>query len=265
MRVIVADNDEAPSARPLVEAAKSDLGLDIDYLHAPARNISLARNACLDHASADWIAFMDDDEIAPPDWVSGLINSAHSHKADAVFAPALAVYPDDAPDWIIAGGYHSNIPVAQRTKVTTGHTCNALLRWGDVPWRELRFDIARGRSGGEDTAYFLTVAARHANMIAVETPAVFEDVDPARLTYRWIAQRKFRSGQSHAASATTPGARLTLAITASAKAAYCALRAATCAFHPHRRRFWTLRCTLHAGVVAGCAALPQSAIYGGTS
>ncbi|TIX15341.1 MAG: glycosyltransferase, partial [Mesorhizobium sp.] len=46
--VVVADNDDQPSAQALVKALAQELKLPIRYRHAPARNISIARNACLD-------------------------------------------------------------------------------------------------------------------------------------------------------------------------------------------------------------------------
>src|SRR5271166_4395888 len=60
-RVIVADNDVGQSARASVEAVAAECNLHVDYIHAPARNISVARNACLDFAKGDSIAFIDDD------------------------------------------------------------------------------------------------------------------------------------------------------------------------------------------------------------
>ena len=63
LRVIVADNDDIPSARETVMRAFADLGLEGVYLHAPARNISIARNACLNAARATLVAFIDDDEV----------------------------------------------------------------------------------------------------------------------------------------------------------------------------------------------------------
>src|SRR4051794_4289515 len=54
LRVIVADNDETPSAEAVVRAAAEAYGLDLVYVHAPSRNISLARNACLEAASGDF-------------------------------------------------------------------------------------------------------------------------------------------------------------------------------------------------------------------
>ena len=61
VRVIVADNDDQPSARETVESAFAAFRLDGRYIHAPARNISVARNACLDAAQAPLVAFIDDD------------------------------------------------------------------------------------------------------------------------------------------------------------------------------------------------------------
>jgi succinoglycan biosynthesis protein ExoM len=65
LRVVVADNDETPSAQDLITGLANRYPHPLHYLHAPARNISIARNACLDHATADWVAFIDDDETAP--------------------------------------------------------------------------------------------------------------------------------------------------------------------------------------------------------
>src|SRR3954471_20358160 len=76
LRVIVADNDETPSAEPVVRGAADAQGLDLTYVHAPARNISRARNACLEAATADWFAFIDDDETASPGWLSALLAEA---------------------------------------------------------------------------------------------------------------------------------------------------------------------------------------------
>jgi succinoglycan biosynthesis protein ExoM len=74
--VIVADNDETPSVREMVQRARSELGLGCLYVHAPARNIAIVRNACLDAANAPLIAFIDDDEIATECWLTKLVASS---------------------------------------------------------------------------------------------------------------------------------------------------------------------------------------------
>ena len=74
LRVIVADNDQTDAARSFVEAAGRDAGLDLLYVHAPARNISIARNACLDAVEAPLTAFLDDDLVASPTWLSAILS-----------------------------------------------------------------------------------------------------------------------------------------------------------------------------------------------
>ena len=262
VRVVVADNDETPSAEARVRAAEAALPGPLIYLHAPARNISIARNACLDAATADWIAFLDDDEVADPDWLAELHAKASETGADGLFGPALAEYGPDAPDWMQARDYHSNIPERRGGHVETGYTCNAFLRWAGTPWQNERFEIARGRSGGEDTEFFFRLGRLGAQFEICDTAIVREPVAKSRLSFSWLLGRKFRTGQSYAAAAVTPAARLKLALAALAKAGICGL--AALAFLParSRRNYWALRGVFHLGVCAGCLSLRQAEHYG---
>lgn len=262
MGVIVADNDTGPSAQELVGRIAAGFPLPITYVHAPERNISIARNACLDRATADWVAFLDDDETAPPGWIAALWQAAQSTGADAVFAPARAVYPVGAPEWIVAQDYHSNIPERRGGVVMTGHSCNAILRWAGTPWQALRFDLARGRSGGEDTAFFFAAARLGARFEATDVAEVFEPVVPGRLRFGWLARRKFRMGQSYASSENSRWGQVRLAVMALAKAGFCGVMTLVYVASPVKRNFWALRGCLHLGVVAGFLALPEPQTYG---
>lgn len=260
--VIVADNDTGPSARPLVERIAAEFPFPLTYLHAPERNISVARNACLDAATAEWVAFLDDDETAPPGWIAALWQAVQATGADAVFAPVRAVYPPGTPDWITGPDYHSNVPERRGGVVMTGHTCNALLRWVGTPWQGVRFDLGRGRSGGEDTAFFFALRRMGARFEATDGAQVFEPVTPGRLTFGWLAQRKFRMGQSYASSESSRLGQVRLALTALGKAGVCGVMALVFVGLPVKRNFWALRGCLHCGVVAGCLALPEPQAYG---
>jgi succinoglycan biosynthesis protein ExoM len=265
LRIVVADNDEVPTARPVVEEAAAEMAAPVLYRHAPARNISVARNAGLDAASergADWVAFLDDDETAQPDWLAELLCRAEETGADAVFGPSLAEYGPDAPPWMRRQDLHSNRPARRGGIVETGHTCNALLRWGDAPWREERFDRARGRTGGEDTEFFFRLFRNGARFEISESAIVRESVPASRLSFGWVLRRKYRSGCSYAAAARGAGGRSALAASAAAKALACGGGALAGAWSEDRRNFWLLRGALHVGVVAGCLALKQPQIYG---
>lgn len=263
LRIIVADNDETTSAATHVEAAERCMSVPVVYVHAPARNISIARNACLDIADGDWIAFIDDDEAAAPDWLARLRAYALDNRCDGVFGPAVATYGDDSPYWISAVDYHSNRPVSRFGEVQTGHTCNALLRWRGGPFDAERFRLDKGRSGGEDTEFFFRLWRNGARLGICEEALVFERVDPARLSFDWIRRRKFRAGQSYGRHArAAPLAQAGLAAAAFAKIASCAAMAGLTAWSETRRRYWMLRGVFHSGVLAAQFGVREEALYG---
>lgn len=261
IRVIVADNDDTPSARELVARAAGDLGLDVTYIHAPARNISIARNACLDAARADRAAFIDDDETASPGWLAALLRRAEETGADVVFGPVHAEYEPGAPVWMRRGRLHSSIPERRRGVVETGHTGNALLCLGGAKWRGERFDPALGRTGGEDTDFFYRLRRLGARFEIAEDAHVSEPVPVHRMRLGWLMRRRYRMGHSHAALAAGRG-RARLAVSAAAKTGFCAAAALASLRGADRRAAWALRMGLHAGVVAGCLSAPQPEIYG---
>src|SRR5690606_34286794 len=148
MRIIVIDNDTAPTARATVLGKAEEMRFPVAYFHAPGPNISLARNAGLDMADADLVAFIDDDCLAERRWLAALVARLETCDVDAVFGPSRAVFGATGPGWVGEQDHPSNGPGRRGGEVCTGHTCNALLRWRGTPWRRERFDLARGRSGG---------------------------------------------------------------------------------------------------------------------
>lgn len=261
VRVIVADNDDTPSAFAVVEAARRD-GLDIHYVHAPARNISVARNACLEAAKAPLLAFIDDDETADPLWLSELTAAmAASPDLAAVFGPVRAVYPSEAPRWAQEADLHSISPVVTRRGVDTGYTSNAMVRRSVVEgWR---FDVALGGSGGEDTDLFTRLYSTGARYGVAPAALVSEAVAPDRLNMRWLSRRAFRSGQTHARRFLgAPPTRLRAAALAAAKASACLLLTlARLGSSAGWRRAWVRAC-LHAGAASRLFGKREGRLYG---
>jgi succinoglycan biosynthesis protein ExoM len=259
LRIVVADNDDTPSSESRVRAAAARMRHPVTYLHAPARNISVARNACLAEARAEWIAFLDDDEVAAPDWIARLLQCAGA-GADVVFGPAVAQYPADAPHWITQNDFHSNRPVRRGDTVETGHTCNVLMRFAGTAVATARFDLSLGRSGGEDTDFFFRLHEQGLVFAICEDALVHEVVDPKRMRLRWLVERRFAEGQHY--SHSNPRARTALFAGSTGKAAYCGLRAAATFWNRPKAAFWGLRAVFHLGICAGCVAAPSRVAYG---
>ncbi|MCC0062925.1 MAG: glycosyltransferase family 2 protein [Defluviimonas sp.] len=263
LRVIVADNDTTASARDLVAGFDSP-ALPVLYIHAPERNISVARNACLDHASADLVAWIDDDETADPAWLLQLLATARQDRRDAVFGPAIARYPDGAPSHMVKGDFHSNRPVRRGGVVQTGHTCNALVDLRNPAFRALRFDLAKGRTGGEDTDYFHRLWALGASLGICETAEVYEEVAPARLRPGWIIRRSFNAGNVFGGMARRGAGAVrvvSLVGLAGLKAGYCFAVAALNVASPTKRLWWARRGVMHVGVAAGLMRVTPKAQY----
>ena len=261
MRVIVADNDDTPSARETVAEAFRVNGLDGVYLHAPARNISIARNACLEAADAELTAFIDDDEIAQPGWLSGLLAELERAKADVVFGKVIATYPADAPAWMPAADLHSTPAPFRNGQIDGGYTCNVLMRREAVG--ALRFDPAFGRSGGEDTTFFAALKRAGAMMGYTADAVVDEPVTAARSSLKWLTKRAYRSGQTYGLVRLGGGeSRLKVALVSLAKVMWCWGRAALTLWSPARWRKAAVRAYLHAGVMAAAMGRAPLELYG---
>jgi succinoglycan biosynthesis protein ExoM len=259
LRVIIADNDMTPSAAERVGRLAAKMPFELVYVHAPAANICIARNACLDTADADFIAFIDDDETVTPGWLEALYAKAQSSGAAAVLGPVRAIYRSDAPAWMVNGDFHSTLPVFVDGTIRTGYTCNVLIRWSE-PFRALRFDERLGKSGGEDTAFFYALTALGGTIDYAPEAIVEEPVPAVRATMAWLVRRKLRFGQTH--GMLLDGPRLKALPVTAAKVTYCLAMTGLTAFSPvQRRRNW-LRAMLHMGAVGGILGLRQAEHYG---
>jgi succinoglycan biosynthesis protein ExoM len=264
VRVIVADNDETPSAREVVQRARSELGLDCLYVHAPARNIAIARNACLDAADAPLIAFIDDDEIATDCWLTKLVASQRLSGVTVTFGPVRAIYTA-GPAWLQEADLHSTKPVVRKNGgIATGYTSNVLINREALKGalRTCRFDPELGRSGGEDTSFFHGLYNLGARLGFCSDAFVNELVLPHRARLSWLLKRSFRSGQTHGRILMGQGGRRpAVAAVAAAKLGYSLISAGLRAASPSAWRRYLVRGALHAGVVANSIGLRHLQLY----
>ena len=81
--LVVVDN--APISSETREVVSQIELVNCEYVIEPKKGLSRARNTALSHVKTDYVAWMDDDEIADPDWVRALKEGfSHSSKPAAV-------------------------------------------------------------------------------------------------------------------------------------------------------------------------------------
>jgi glycosyltransferase involved in cell wall biosynthesis len=81
---VVVDDGSTDDTAAVVRQRAGTSATPVRYVRISHGGVSAARNAGLEAARGDWIAFMDDDEIAYPDWLANLLCAALAHDADCV-------------------------------------------------------------------------------------------------------------------------------------------------------------------------------------
>jgi len=96
IRVVVVEKDPEQLGKSIVDSASSWMRWPLEYFVEEGRGISFARNTLVRRASnSDFIAFIDDDEVADSKWLDSLLNitrqpiNDESRTADTMTLPTL--------------------------------------------------------------------------------------------------------------------------------------------------------------------------------
>jgi hypothetical protein len=147
--------------------------------------------------NSDFIAFLDDDEIASSDWIEQLLAAQSQFEADIVAGPVPPLL-SGAPQWVVEGGFldaPSHSTGAYAGFVASG---NVLLR--AEPIRHLRFDPRFDRTGGGDTHFFERAKLAGMRVVWAEDARAYEFVPPERTTAAWILNRAYSSANRYTRS-----------------------------------------------------------------
>lgn len=196
-QVIVVDNDATDSARAVVERLRAETGLPLLYVHEPKPGVATARNAGMAQVTAAHVAFLDDDEAAPPGWLAALFAVHLALNADATFGPVHGV-ADGAPDAERAylDRFFSRIGPQATGLTERGWGCgNSILRRATTLAGPAPFDEAGNEAGGEDDRLFQALAAQGAVFAWAADAWVWEHAPLARANARYALRRAFAYGQ----------------------------------------------------------------------
>jgi succinoglycan biosynthesis protein ExoM len=200
-QVVVVDNDPAGSAREVIQrhhTAGTPYRLDYDI--QSERSIALTRNRTVALAQGEWLAFVDDDERAPEAWLRQLLEAAAQYQADGILGPVIPRVPAEAPAWIRRGRFYdfSRMTSGSKVPLTRMRFGNVLLRAAPVLAQPGPFDPKYGLSTGEDGDLLIRMVHAGARIIWCDHAVVYEPIEPARLSLRWLSQRALSGGQEFA-------------------------------------------------------------------
>ncbi|PKH07193.1 glucosyltransferase [Moritella sp. Urea-trap-13] len=197
LEVIVVDNDEQGYAEKLVKEQAKRMDIPVHYHQKIAKNIALARNCSLNNTQGEWVAFIDDDEVADPDWLAQLLSTAQTYQADAVFGRVKSTYPSHTPQWIIESGVFERPAVTNGQEVTSGATNSTLVNQAAINKYQLKFDANYGLTGGEDADFFYRLYQHGGKLVCSTEAFVSEEVASNRLNINYLLRRARRIGETY--------------------------------------------------------------------
>lgn len=202
IEIVLVDNDPAGSALDVLRALATSAVHPVTLVHEPRAGVANARNAGLRAAKGGAIAFLDDDEIAPHNWLSELLRVQRETGADVVFGPVLtelAAPPRDHREYF--EDFFSRDPHREEGEIRDfyGCGCSLILRTA-LPSAE-PFSPERNEIGGEDDLLFQRMQADGCRFAWAPLAVVLETPEPSRVTLAYTLRRAFAYGQGPATQA----------------------------------------------------------------
>lgn len=193
--LVAVDNSPEGSALAAFRQLEAETRVPFRWVHEPRPGVAHARNAALRHAQGTLIAWLDDDEEAPPHWLAALLAVRNSTGAQSVFGPVRARAAADTPN----GQFFENL-YARTGPAVSGPAPRAYGIGNSLQPRTLfgeaeAFDPRANERGGEDDALFAAWADAGAHFAWASDAWVIEHLGPDRTRLTHGLRRAFAYGQ----------------------------------------------------------------------
>ena len=260
--IVVADNDPDESAASLVQQFTATSKTTVRYCTQRQQNIALTRNCAVAHSIGEFVAFIDDDEFPTPRWLLTLFELCRSSGADGVLGPVAPHFEDNAPGWVVDGGFYDrpNYPTGLVIDWKKGRTGNVLLKKtlfenDPLPFRPEFLS-------GEDEDFFRRQIDAGRVFVWCAEALAYETVPPVRWTRRFLLKRALQRGMFSFALLPT-GSRSTAVLKSGlAMPAYAAALPVTLLMGQSKFMSCSFKLCYHSGrVLAACGLKPMQDTY----
>lgn len=204
LEVIVVDNNSTDGTAATV-AAFAGKSTNVKYVFEEVQGLSRARNAGVAAASAPAVIFLDDDAVPYPDWAEKFIEAFERFpEAVIIGGESEPIFESERPVWLdddllqsyscglyYSDDYHFIKGKQWLVECNLGYRVAPLLAAGGFP-------ESLGRKGnlllsGEGSVNEVIVS-RGGKMLYTPFARIRHLVPDARLSTKWLAQRRFWGG-----------------------------------------------------------------------
>lgn len=201
VRILIADNACDPHTAQVVRA--HDPGVPYEIKNVSVPGYSAVRNALVAGALADpetsWLICLDDDSLVESPWLDTMVEAAQRYDADLIGGPVVGDLPPGSSRLARNSLYASRPRFKTGPVASLNGNCNVgmarrLLERIPHPV----FDLALGRTGGEDYEFFCRARALGARIIWCDEAVVVEPTPDERLSNRALLSRIRNSNRTSA-------------------------------------------------------------------
>ncbi len=199
--ILVIDN--SPDQGAAAEFGATYAGTRVRYLLEPIPGLSNARNVGAEACTAKFVAYIDDDAVAAPDWARKLLAGLHkfSPKAGVAGGRIIPRWITPRPDWLpdeLIGNlsivdWGGLARVLGKTEWVAGCNVaferNALLDLGGFSRALGRVGAGAALLSNEESEVIEKFASAGRSTIYVPEATVEHLIEPARLSQEWFRRR----------------------------------------------------------------------------
>lgn len=200
VELILVDNAPHDSIEGVYQDFEPKFPFPIHYFQEHSRGIVFMRNRVVNETlqrDFDYLAFIDDDEIARKDWLVNMYNTLVSYEADVISGRTIRKLPESTPQWIKDGGFFEKGKRPTGIQRPTSSTCNVFFDVRKLcdDW-DMRFDERLNFVGSSDLLFFNQAHQKGAKIIWANEAIVEEIIPESRSSQEWLLQRAYRIGNT---------------------------------------------------------------------
>jgi succinoglycan biosynthesis protein ExoM len=193
IELIAVDNSPEGAALNLFREIEAESPIPFRWIHEPRPGVAQARNAALPLATGDLVAWLDDDEEAPPHWLAALIAVRENTGAQSVFGPVRATA--DCVHRAFFERLYSRAGPTQSGSIDRAYGMGNSLQPRAMFDEPTPFDARANQTGGEDDLLFASWHEAGAAFAWAADAWVIEHVAPERTKLMHGVKRAFAYGQ----------------------------------------------------------------------
>jgi glucosyl-dolichyl phosphate glucuronosyltransferase len=201
--VIVVDNNSRDNTKELVAGFSSKIP-NLRYVFEEKQGLSYARNRGCREAKAACLVYLDDDAIAPPEYLANIVKVTKEHSPDILGGPVYPYYTTPRPRW-----FKDEYEIRKYAD-NSGFSATAAVSGGNFIIRKKLleklggFDVKLGMIGGKlglgeerkvlEQYRASTPPAEQKVYYALEC-YITHHVPPEKMTLRYIMKRAYIAGK----------------------------------------------------------------------